>query len=259
MSEEQSNWAIETRGLVRRFGDTLAVDNLELRISRGAFFGLLGRNGAGKSTTIALLTGLLRPTTGSILLFGKAVAAGDAQAKSRLGVVTEEPSLFARMRGREQLTFVGQMYGLRAMVAAARADVLLDLLELRHAAESLIVDYSRGMRKKLAIACALIHGPDLFFFDEPFEGIDAVSALVVERVLRGLTAAGCTVVLTTHILDVAQRLCQRVAIIDGGRLKTEFSLADEDRRSLADRFRRAVGAAHEDHAALPAWLGGPAT
>lgn len=239
---------------MRRFGDLVAVDGLDLKIARGQFYGLLGRNGAGKSTTVAMLTGLLRPTAGTIRLLGCELDS-DPAIKGRIGVVTEEPSLFTRLRGGEQLRFSAQMYGLSPAEAASRADELLALLELDSAAKALVADYSRGMRKKLALACALIHGPELLFLDEPFEGVDAISARTIQHVLSALTErGGATVLLTTHILDVAQRLCARVGIIDGGKLRHETSVAELEQQglTLGELFAQTVG--RGELPPLPDWL-----
>jgi len=248
--------AIEVTGLVKRFGDKAAVDGLELRVPRGVFYGLLGPNGAGKSTSVGLMTCTLRPGAGEIRLLGRPFDPDEPWFKARMGVVTEEPPLFERLRGREQLVFVGRMYGLGAAEAGRRAGELLALFDLARHERTLVADYSRGMKKKLAIACALIHAPELLFFDEPFEGVDAVSAETIRRVLAGLLGRGATVLLTTHILEVAERICQRFGIIHRGRLAHEADAAalragGEDLGAL---FRRVVGA--EQPAALPGFLVG---
>jgi ABC-2 type transport system ATP-binding protein len=237
--------AIRTRRLSRRFGDTLAVDDLELVVPAGAFYGLLGPNGAGKSTTLAMLTGTLRPSAGEIELFGQRLDPDRPGFQALMGVVSEEPPLFERLRGREQLVFTGRMFGLDRDEAGRRADDLLALLGLERQVRSLVADYSRGMRKKLAIACALIHAPRLLFFDEPFEGVDATSAETIKRVLSGLTGRGATVLLTTHILEVAQKICDRVGLIHQGRLAFEADMADlaAQGRQLGAVFAEVVGAA----------------
>jgi len=249
--------AIKVRGAVKRFGNTMAVDGLDLDIARGAFYGLLGPNGAGKSTTVGMLTGTLRPTAGRIELLGKKLDPDDPWFKARMGVVAEEAALFSRLRGHEQLVFSGMMYGLGRAQATRRALTLLGLVNLERDANTLVADYSRGMRKKLAIACALIHSPELLFFDEPFEGVDAMSAETIRRVLSGLCERGATVLLTTHILEVAEKLVSRVGIIDHGKLVYE---ADMQRlksagESLSNVFNRVVGY-EGDTQQLPDWLGG---
>jgi ABC-2 type transport system ATP-binding protein len=246
--------AIEVEGLVKRFGDKAAVDGLALCVPRGMFYGLLGPNGAGKSTTIGMLTGTLRPSAGAIRLLGRPFDPDAPWFKLHMGVVTEEPPLFERLRGREQLVFLGRMFGLGVEESARRAEDLLQLFDLARHERTLIADYSRGMKKKLAVAAALLHAPRLLFFDEPFEGVDAVSAETIRRVLSGLTGRGATVLLTTHILEVAQRICQRVGIIHRGRLAREVEVADLQARGedLGELFRKVVGA--DQAAPLPAWL-----
>lgn len=252
-----ARWAVDTRDLVKRFGATVAVDRLDLQIPAGVFYGLLGPNGAGKSTTVGMLTGTLRPTGGSIEILGRRLDIDDPDFKRQTGVVSEEPALFSRLTGREQLVFTGRMFGLERGEAARRADELLGLLKLDGTPRTLVADYSRGMRKKLAIGCALIHAPRLLFFDEPFEGVDALSAGTIRRVLAGLTGRGATVLLTTHILEVAESICEQVGIIHRGKLVYQQRLADLAARgeSLAEVFQREVGGKDPDHE-LPAWLAG---
>ncbi len=248
--------AIQTFELTRRFGDALAVDGLDLAVPAGMFYGLLGPNGAGKSTTVAMLTGTLRPSSGRIQVFGEDQRPDEPAFKAQMGVVSEEPALFERLRGREQLVFTGRMYGLARDEAGRRADELLALLGLDRHPRTLVADYSRGMQKKLAIACALIHAPRLLFFDEPFEGVDASSAVTIRRVLTGLTGRGATVLLTTHILEVAQKVCERVGIIHRGKLAYETDVAELDRdgRDLGEVFRQVVG--DDEGVDLPTWLVG---
>jgi ABC-2 type transport system ATP-binding protein len=247
--------AIETRALVKRYGDTVAVDGLDLEIAAGQFYGLLGPNGAGKSTTVSMLTGTRRSSGGEIRLEGERLDPDDPRFRAALGVVPEDPPLFERLRGREQLVFTGRMYGLDPAEAARRAGDLLALLGLSDQRDSLVADYSRGMRKKLAIGCALIHGPRILFFDEPFEGVDALSAATIQQVLQSLTARGSTVLLTTHILEVAERICHRVGILHRGRLAAEVETRarSADAEPLADVFRRVVGGG-DDAPPLPEWL-----
>lgn len=250
---------IRCRGLVKRFGEHRAVDGLDLTVRRGQFYGLLGPNGAGKSTTVSLLTGARLPTAGEIRLFGAPLDPDDPATKGRMGVVTEEPPLFDRLRGREMLVFTARMQGLGRAEAATRAGDLLGLLGLGRASEALVADYSRGMRKKLAIGCALIHDPQLLFLDEPFEGVDALSAETIRGVLGHLTARGTTVLLTTHILPLAERLCDAFGILAAGRLAwegTPAGLAAEG-VDLTTRFREVAGA-DQGAVVLPTWLGGPA-
>ncbi len=249
--------AIETKGIVKHFASTVAVNGLDLSIERGMFYGLLGPNGAGKTTTIGMLTGTLRPTAGRIELLGKKMDPDDPWFKARMGVVSEKGALFERLNGFEQLVFTARMFGLGREESNRRAKSLLQLTNLEKDSAVLVADYSRGMRKKLAIGCALIHAPDLLFFDEPFEGVDALSAETIRRLLTGLCGQGATVLLTTHILEVAEKLCQRVGIINHGQLSHEVDIEQlrSSGESLHDVFCRVVGTegALEQ---LPDWLVG---
>src|SRR5882672_6839502 len=220
----QSAMAVETFDLVRRFQDFVAVDNLNLKVGRGSFFGFLGPNGAGKSTTIKMLTGLLAPTSGQIRVLGRDLAAEPLEVKRRIGVVPEDLNLFERLTGAEMLAFTGRMYGLQKSEIAQRSPELLDLMELRNEPKKLIVEYSHGMKKKLSLACALIHRPDILFLDEPFEGIDAIASRTLKDLLSRLTARGLTVFLTSHVLEIVERLCSDIAIISQGKLLAAGSL-----------------------------------
>lgn len=218
--------AVETTNLVRRFQDFVAVDNLNLKVRRGSFFGFLGPNGAGKSTTIKMLTGLLAPTTGRMLVLGRDLAVEPLEVKRRIGVVPEDLNLFERLTGAEMLAFTGRMYGLQKAEIAQRAPELLDLMELVAEPKRLIVEYSHGMKKKLALACALIHRPEILFLDEPFEGVDAIASRTLKDLLSRLTARGLTVFLTSHVLEIVERLCTDIAIIAQGKLLAAGSLAE---------------------------------
>jgi len=250
------NPAIEARGLVKRFDEVRAVDGLELRVPAGTFYGLLGPNGAGKSTTVSLLTGTRLPTAGTVRLLGRDLDPDDPATRAALGVVTEEPPLFDRLTGPEQLGFTARMYGLSRAEATRRTRDLLALLGLERAGPTLVADYSRGMRKKLAIGCALVHDPRILFFDEPFEGVDALSAETIRQVLVRLTERGATVLMTTHILTVAERICERVGILHRGRLVWEGTPAGlrAEGRDLSEQFRAVVGT-EGDAVVLPGWLG----
>ncbi len=223
--------AVETFDLVRRFGDFTAVGGIDLRVERGQFFGFLGPNGAGKSTTIKMLTGLLAPTSGRVRVLGHDVAAEPLEVKRRIGVVPEDLNLFERLTGAEMLSFTGRMYGLRSDEIAHRSKELLELMDLQDEPKKLIVEYSHGMKKKLSLACALIHRPEILFLDEPFEGVDAIASRTLKELLLRLTARGLTVFLTSHVLEIVERLCSDIAIIAQGKLLASGSL-DELRKGI---------------------------
>src|SRR5215216_2861958 len=174
LTESARQPAVETFNLVRRFGSFAAVDHINLRVERGRFFGFLGPNGAGKSTTIKMLTGLLAATSGEIRVMGRDIRAEPLEVKRRIGVVPEDLNLFERLTGAEMLTFTGRMYGLGPAEIAERTEELLALMELADDPRKLVIEYSHGMKKKLSLACALIHRPEILFLDEPFEGVDAI-------------------------------------------------------------------------------------
>jgi ABC-2 type transport system ATP-binding protein len=224
--------AIETFDLVRQFGNFVAVDNLNLSVCRGSFFGFLGPNGAGKSTTIKMLTGLLAPTSGRIRVLGRDIATEPLEVKRRIGVVPEDLNLFERLTGAEMLAFTGRMYGLQKTEIAERSPELLDLMELRNEPKKLIVEYSHGMKKKLCLACALIHRPEILFLDEPFEGVDTIASRTLKDLLSRLTARGLTVFLTSHVLEIVERLCSDIAIISKGKLLAAGPL-DELRKGIS--------------------------
>ena len=218
-----SDFAIETHGLTRRFGAQVAVDGIDLRVERGSFYGFLGENGAGKSTTISMLTGVLAPTSGEMRVLGLQPA---DELKRRIGVVPDGLLLFDRLTGREHLVFVGRLYGLVRAEAARRAGELLEAMELAGESRKLIADYSFGMRKKLALAASLIHGPELLFLDEPFEGVDAVAKSSLTALLADLVRRQkLTVFITSHVLEVVERLCDQVGVIHRGRLVAQGTLS----------------------------------
>jgi ABC-2 type transport system ATP-binding protein len=235
--------AIETQGLTRLFDGKPAVLDLALAVPAGAFYGFLGPNGAGKSTTIRMLTGLLAPSAGRARVLGVELGRDGVDVKRRIGVVPDGLSLFERLSGAEQLRIHGQLYGLDRREAARRADELLAALELTGDAGKLVGEYSHGMKKKLALGCALIHGPQLLFLDEPFEGIDALAVAGIRTMLRDLVARGAmTIFLTSHVLEVVERLVTHVGIIRQGRLAAQGTL-DEVRGAgtLEEVFLRTVG------------------
>jgi len=218
--------SISTQGLTRRFGELVAVDGIDLRVTSGQFFGFLGPNGAGKSTTIKMLTGLLAPSAGRIEILGLDLTAHPVEVKRQIGVVPEGMALFGRLTGSEFLNFAGRMYGLDRVTAAQRAAELLDFMQLADQPKKLVTDYSHGMQKKLAMAAAVIHGPKVLFLDEPFEGVDAIAAGTLKAMLQGMIARGATIFLTSHVLEIVERLCSHVAIIHQGRLVAQGSLAE---------------------------------
>jgi len=247
--------AIETQGLTRLFDGRPAVQDLALAVPAGAFYGFLGPNGAGKSTTIKMLTGLLAPTAGHARVLGVDLSRDGVEVKRRIGVVPDGLALFERLSGAEQLRIHGQLFGLDRREAARRADELLAALELTQDAGKLVGEYSHGMRKKLALGCALIHGPQLLFLDEPFEGIDAVAVAGIRRLLQDLVARGAmTIFLTSHVLEVVERLVTHVGIIRQGRLAAQGTLAEvRGDASLEDVFIRTVGEERAPSADL-SWL-----
>jgi ABC-2 type transport system ATP-binding protein len=236
--------AISVLELRKVYADKAAVDGLTLSVPRGCFFGFLGPNGAGKTTTIRMLMGLAPPTSGSIEVLGLPMPGRAVEIKRKIGVVPDESVLFDRLTGREFLEFVGRMYALERRVAAERARELLELFELQSSPKKLIAEYSKGMRKRLAMAAALIHRPDLFLMDEPFEGVDAVGARLMKDLLIDQVRRGATIFLTSHVLEVVERLCDRVAIIHQGRLVMEGEMAGlrNGSETLEDAFVRLVGA-----------------
>lgn len=238
-----TDYAIATSKLCRDFGDFRAVDELDLRVETGTLYGFLGRNGAGKSTTIKMLTGILAPSSGSISLLGVNPTDEDkaAEVRRRIGVVPEDLALFELLTGREYLEFVGTIYLLDEAVVRERVDELFEVLNVGGGEKQLVLEYSHGMRKKLALAAALIADPALLFLDEPFEGVDAVSSRVMRELLVRFVARGGTVFITSHVLDVVERLCTHVGIIDCGRLVYEAPLSELEGSTLESVFIDRVG------------------
>ncbi len=235
--------AITAQGLTRTFGSRAAVDSLSLTVERGEFFGFLGPNGAGKSTTIKMLVGMQRPSAGSCAICGVDVWRDPLAAKSLLGVLPEHLNLYERLTGRELVEFAGRLYDLPKAEARRRTGALLDALLLAPDADKLVIDYSVGMRKKVALAAALVHRPQVLFLDEPFEGVDPVSSRVIRDILRDLTASGTTIFFSSHIMEVVERLCTRVGILNAGRLVAVGTI---------DELRRVAGLSNPD--VLPASL-----
>ncbi len=213
--------------LTKRFKEVLAVDRVSFTVARGEFFGFLGPNGAGKTTTIKMLCGLMKPTSGQIVVAGRDVAQDPLGVKARIGILPDTIETFDRLTGWELVVFSGLMHGVTEEESARRAEKLLDLMDLEPADRSrLVIDYSMGMRKKTALACALIHGPEVLFLDEPFNGIDAISTQAIQKVLQSLTAKGLTVFYTSHVLEVVEKLCTRIAVINEGRLRGIGTVAE---------------------------------
>lgn len=248
--------AIETHGLTRCFGDLYAVDGLDLCVETGKFYGFLGPNGAGKSTTIKMLTGLLAPTRGTIHILGENMADPNTarEVKRRIGVVPEESALFDNLTAREYLTFVGRMYQLPIPTVRDRCQELLAMMSLDNEEKKLTLEYSHGMKKKLTLAAALIPNPDLLFLDEPFEGVDAVSSRLLRDILKRCVQRGTTVFLTSHVLEIVEKLCTDVGIIAKGKLVYQNTM-EQIRRSgsLEERFLDTVGSDHHERQTL-SWL-----
>jgi ABC-2 type transport system ATP-binding protein len=257
--------AISTEKLTRKFGGLTAVDNVDLQVTAGQFFGFLGPNGAGKSTTIKMLTGLLAPTSGRMQLLGIDFSADPVKVKRQIGVVPEGMGLFERLTAIEYLRFVGRMYGLNKPTTEKRAEELLEFMQLADREKALIADYSHGMQKKLALAAAVIHGPRILFLDEPFEGVDALAAGALKALLGRMTERGVTIFLTSHVLEIVERLCSHVAIIHQGRLVAQGSLeelragvpgAEGEKKTLEQIFLSIVGQSGGEQSSLEelTWL-----
>ena len=251
------NIAIETTDLTRDFGEFRAVNQLNLRVEAGRFYGFLGPNGAGKSTTIKMLTGLLAPSSGAMHILGE--DARDPKralaVKQRIGVVPENLGLFDNLTAREYLTFIGRMYLLPRETVRTRAEELLTMMDLAHEEKKLTLEFSHGMKKKLSLAAALIPNPDLLFLDEPFEGVDAVASRVLRDTLKQCVGRGATVFLTSHVLEIVEKLCTDVGIIAAGKLVHQGTMEElrRDGASLEDKFISVVGADGQETQKL-SWL-----
>ena len=252
------NLAIETVGLTRQFGALRAVDAIDLRVERGTFYGFLGPNGAGKSTTIKMLTGLLAPSAGEMRILGEDVRRPEAalEVKRRIGVVPENLALFENLTAREYLIFIGRMYRLPSATIRERTGELLAMMGLEREEKKLALEFSHGMRKKLSLAAALLPNPELLFLDEPFEGVDAVSSRVLRDTLKRCVERGGTVFLTSHVLEIVEKLCTHVGIIAQGKLVQQESMPTlRANGSLEERFLEVVGAEHLETQKL-SWLEG---
>ncbi|MBS6433905.1 MAG: ABC transporter ATP-binding protein [Rothia mucilaginosa] len=238
----QAGAAVEIRGLTKLFDDKVAVDRINLAIPSGSFYGLVGRNGAGKTTTISMVTGMLQPTEGIALIRGIDMWAEPLKAKAHLGVLPDGVHLFDKLTGEQLITYSGYLHGIDKETVASRVKDLLAAMDLTDAAGRAVADYSAGMTKKIALAAALIHAPSVLILDEPFEAVDPVSAANIQDILRGFVASGGTVILSSHVMDLVQRLCDHVAIMDSGRILAAGTV-DEVRAgtSLEERFVQLVG------------------
>ena len=250
------NYVVETTGLTRDFGAFRAVSNLGIQVEYGSFYGFLGPNGAGKSTTIKILTGLLAPTAGEVRIFGKELVADGSYIKQRIGVVPEDLALFENLTAREYLTFIARMYRVPKASIESRREELLSLMGLEDTKKTLVLEFSHGMRKKLALAAALIHDPELLFLDEPFEGIDAIASRTIRTVLDRFVKKGSTIFITSHILEIVEKLCTHIGIIRKSELVSQGTLADLSRGgSLESAFVDVIGDTGEPALQL-SWLGG---
>ncbi|WP_406831190.1 ABC transporter ATP-binding protein [Pedococcus sp. KACC 23699] len=234
--------ALGLRGLTKRFATMVAVDHLDLDVPRGSFFGLVGPNGAGKTTTLSMATGLLRPDQGTAQVLGVDVWTDPIAAKSRIGVLPDGLRLFDRLTGRQLVTYAGLLRGMDRELVAQRSEELLVALGLTDAGDKLVIDYSAGMTKKITLACALVHAPRLLVLDEPFEAVDPVSARTIRGILEDFAANGGTVVLSSHVMDLVERICTHVAIIAAGQVRAHGTIDDvRAGMSLDDRFLDLVG------------------
>ena len=245
--------ALEIRGLVKRFGTTAAVDNIDLTVPSGSFYGLVGPNGAGKTTTLSIATGLLRPDSGQVSIHGVDVWQNLVAAKRLVGNLSDGVRLFDRLTGLQLITYAGLLSGMTREVVVERAHDLLQLLDLEAAEGTLVVDYSAGMTKKIALACALVHAPRLLVLDEPFESVDPVSAANIRDILDGFVKSGGTVIVSSHAMDLVQRMCDHVAVIAQGRVLVSGTTDDvRGDSTLEDRFVELVGGRRTGEG--PAWL-----
>ena len=242
MPEADEGAALLLRGLWRRFGAKVAVAGIDLAVPTGSFYGLVGPDGAGKTTTLSMATGLLRPDAGQVLVRGRDLWADPVGVKGTLGVLPDGVKLFDRLTGEQLITYAGLLQGLDRDTIATRARDLLTVLDLTADARTLVVDYSAGMTKKIALACALVHAPALLVLDEPFEAVDPVSAANIREILAGYVASGGTVVVSSHVMDLVQRMCDHVAVIARGQVLAAGTV-DEVRAggTLEDRFVELVG------------------
>ncbi|MER7197227.1 ABC transporter ATP-binding protein [Streptomyces sp. CB01635] len=250
--------AVRVQDLWKAFGQSVAVAGIDLALPAGKFIGLVGPNGAGKTTTLSMVTGLLRPDRGTVEVVGHDVWRDPVEVKARIGVLPEGLRLFERLSGRELLAYTGRLRGLPGAEVDKRAAQLLDVLDLTGAQHKLVVDYSTGMRKKIGLAAALLHNPEVLFLDEPFEGVDPVSAQTIRGVLERYTGSGATVVFSSHVMELVESLCDWVAVMAAGRIRAQGPLAEVrgDAPSLQQAFLELVGANSRDTTSDLDWLGG---
>jgi ABC-2 type transport system ATP-binding protein len=219
MPIERKAPALELDGLYKAFGPKIAVDHIDLTVPAGSFFGLVGPNGAGKTTSLFMATGLLRPDGGTARIFGVDMWQEPVRAKTLIGVLPDGLSLPERLTGREVLTYLGLLRGLDQQTVAQRAQELLEVLDLLDAEGTLVIDYSTGMRKKIALVTALLHGPELLVLDEPFESVDPVSAATIKTIQRRFVAGGGSVVFSSHVMPIVEQLCDSLAVISKGKVR----------------------------------------
>jgi ABC-2 type transport system ATP-binding protein len=246
--------ALALHGLSKRFDDVVAVAGLDLEVPAGSFYGLLGPNGAGKTTTLNMAVGLLRPDAGRAIVLGRDVWRDPLAAKRTLGTLPDGVRLFDRLTGAELLEYTGLLRGMERTTIAERSRDLLDVLDLAAAGRTLVVDYSAGMKKKVALAAALLHAPRLLVLDEPFEAVDPVSAALIRDILRRYVAGGGTVIFSSHVMVVVERLCTHVAVLAHGQLKAVGTVQDvRGGRDLEEVFVELVGGRTATGSEL-AWL-----